>query len=291
MVTVLFTDIVDSAGLGGRLDAERARELLGQFFGAAAEELLALRGRPEKFIGDAVMAVFGLPHVHEDDALRALRAGLAIRGRARRLGEAMGLDAPLAIRVGIESGEAATGLGPAGQLLVTGPGVNSAARLHAAAESGQVLAGETTHALTVGTVGFGRRRKVKAKGFDEPLDAYPVQSLMTRSARRTIPFVGRASEQAIIGQSMGLASTSGRPVLVTVVGEAGIGKSRLADEVTAGLSAAVLILRGQASAYTDTATFSPAAAIVSDLAGIASTDPPDKIRAALRELVATSPDL
>src|SRR5258708_1154308 len=79
MVTVRFADLADSTGLGSRLDAERARELLGQFFGAASEELLALRGRPEKFIGDAVMAVFGLPHVHEDDALRAVRAGLAIR--------------------------------------------------------------------------------------------------------------------------------------------------------------------------------------------------------------------
>src|SRR5258708_12261020 len=85
MVTVVFADIVDSTGLGSRLDAERARELLGQFFGAASEELLALRGRPEKFIGDAVMAGFGLPHVHENTALRARRAGLAIRPRPPRL--------------------------------------------------------------------------------------------------------------------------------------------------------------------------------------------------------------
>ena len=84
MVTVLFADLVDSTGLAQRLDPERAREVLGRFFDAATEELQALRGRPEKFIGDAVMAVFGLPTVHEDDALRAVRAGLAIRGRTRR---------------------------------------------------------------------------------------------------------------------------------------------------------------------------------------------------------------
>src|SRR6202163_1294442 len=96
VVTVLFADIVDSTGLGARLDAERARELLGQFFGAASEELLALRGRPEKFIGDAVMAVFGLPSVHEDDALRAVRAGMEIRERVRRLGRSEGLTEPLA---------------------------------------------------------------------------------------------------------------------------------------------------------------------------------------------------
>src|SRR5438094_7888040 len=97
MVTVLFTDLVDSTGLAQRFDAERARDLLGRFFDAVSEELIALRGRPEKFIGDAVMAVFGLPHVHEDDALRAVRAGLAIRERVRRLGASLGLVPPLAV--------------------------------------------------------------------------------------------------------------------------------------------------------------------------------------------------
>src|SRR6266550_5258106 len=105
MVTVLFADLVDSTGLGQRLDAERAREVLGRFFAVATEELQALRGRPEKFIGDAVMAVFGLPHVHEDDAIRAVRAAMAIRERVRRLGRAEGLEAPLEVRIGIESGE------------------------------------------------------------------------------------------------------------------------------------------------------------------------------------------
>ena len=85
MVTVLFADLVDSTGLSQRLDPERAREVLGRFYDVAVEELVALRGQPEKFIGDAVMAVFGLPQVHEDDALRAVRAGLAIRARVARL--------------------------------------------------------------------------------------------------------------------------------------------------------------------------------------------------------------
>jgi len=285
VVTVLFADIVDSTGLGRRLDPERSREVLGQFFDAAAEELLALRGRPEKFIGDAVMAVFGLPQVHEDDALRAVRAGLAIRARARRLGEAVGLGEPLQVRIGIESGEVAMGRGPSGQLLVTGPVVNMAARLQSAARPGQLLAGLTTHALTTTKVSFGRRRRVKAKGFDSALDAFPVEGLTVRSTRRTIPFVGRASEQAVLDQSLGLASTTGRPVLVTVVGEPGIGKSRLADELAAGVGAAVVILRGQGRSSTDTATFSPAAAIIGDLAGIDAGDPPEKIRRQLRELV------
>ena len=285
MVTILFADIVESTRLSGHLDAERSREVLGQFFKAAAEELLALRGRPEKFIGDAVMAVFGLPHVHEDDALRAVRAGLAIRARTRRLGEAAGLPEPLEVRVGIESGEAATGRNPSGQMLVTGPVVNTAARLQTAALAGQLLAGPTTHALTTEKVSYGRRRRIRAKGFDSTLEAFPVEGLSTRSARRTIPFVGRASEQAVLDQNLGLASSSGRPVLVTVVGEPGIGKSRLADELAAGVGAAVVVVRGQPRSYTDTATFSPVAAIIGDLAGIDAGDPPEKVRRLLRELV------
>ena len=285
MVTVLFADIVDSTGLGGRLDPERSREVLGQFFGAAAEELLALRGRPEKFIGDAVMAVFGLPHVHEDDALRAVRAAVAIRSRTHRLGEAAGLSEPLQVRIGIESGEAAMGRNPSGQVLVTGPVVNAAARLQTAAQPSEILAGRTTHALTINSVSSGRRRRIRAKGFNNALDAYPVDGLSTRSARRTIPFVGRTNEQAILDQSLGLATSSGRPVLVTVVGEPGIGKSRLADELAAGVGALVVVLRGQARSYTDTATFSPAAAIVGDLAGIEVDDPPERRRDLLRQLV------
>jgi class 3 adenylate cyclase/tetratricopeptide (TPR) repeat protein len=288
MVTVLFADIVDSTALARRLDPERSREVLGAFFDAAAEELQALRGRPEKFIGDAVMAIFGLPQVHEDDALRAIRAGLAIRGRTRQLASAAGLDEELQVRVGVESGEAATGVGPAGQLLVTGSVVNAASRLQTAALPGQVLAGPTAHTLTTNKVSFGRRRRVKAKGFDEPIDAYPVDGLTTRSTRRTIPFVNRVSEQAILGQSLGLASTTGKPVLVTIAGEPGIGKSRLAEELAAGMSATVRILRGQPRGYGDSSTFSPLVAIVSELACVEASDPPDTIKRCLRELVETS---
>jgi class 3 adenylate cyclase/tetratricopeptide (TPR) repeat protein len=285
MVTVLFADLVDSTGLARRLDPERAREVLSGFFDAAAEELHALRGRPEKYIGDAVMAVFGLPRLREDDAVRAVRAGLAIRGRVRRLSEAARLANPIEVRIGVEAGEAATGIGPAGQLLVTGPVVNAAARLQAAAQPGEVLAGPTARALGAERVVFGRRRRVRAKGFDGPLDAFAVEGLTTRSARSTIPFVDRVGEQAILGQSLGLASTSGKPVLVTVVGEPGVGKSRLAEELAAGLSAGVPVLRGRARGYTESATFSPVTAIVGDLAAVEPDEPAEATRAKLRNLV------
>src|SRR3989440_12850937 len=151
------------------------------------------------------MAVFGLPHVHEDDALRAVRAGLAIREAVHRLSDALALTGDgspgLEVRIGIETGEAAVGRSPTGQLLVTGPVVNLAARLQAAAQPGQVLVGQTTSILTSANVSYARRRRVRAKGFDSSVDAYAVGGLTPRSARRTIPFVGRASEQAILGQS------------------------------------------------------------------------------------------
>ena len=197
MVTVLFADLVDSTGLAQRLDPERAREVLGRFFDAATEELQALRGRPEKFIGDAVMAVFGLPAVHEDDALRAVRAGLAIRGRLRRLGDALGLPQPLEVRVGIESGEAATGTGPAGQLLVTGPVVNAAARLQTAASPGEVLVGRDTIALTETAVSFGDRRDVVAKGFDTRSPGSPSRgSACGRRGARSRSSGARASSRS-----------------------------------------------------------------------------------------------
>ena len=285
MVTVLFADLVDSTGLAQRLDAERAREILGYFFEAASEELLALRGRAEKFIGDAVMAVFGLPTVHEDDALRAVRAGLAIRARTRRLSESLGLTTPLDVHVGIESGEAATGLGPAGQLLVTGPVVNAAARLQTAAAPGEVLAGETTVALTTNAVSYGDQRQATAKGFDgDTIAGFAVQTLTPRSARRTIPFVGRSSELAILRESLHRATSTGHPVLVSVLGEPGIGKSRLADELTAIVEDEVPVLVGRARPFTDTATFSPAATIVAELAGLEEDDPDEKAKRRLREL-------
>ncbi len=286
VVTVLFADLVDSTGLAQRLDAERAREVLGRFYDAATQELLNLRGRPEKFIGDAVMAVFGLHQVHEDDALRAVRAGLAIRDRAHRLREDLGLAQELEVRVGIESGEAATGSGPSEQLLVTGSVVNAAARLQSAASPGEVLIGATAHALTRFAVSFADARDVAAKGFEEPLRAHPVQGLSTRSVRRTIPFVGRGRELNTLREAFHDVVAAGTPSLVTIVGEAGSGKTRLADELFAGLEPGVAVLHGHAQVPAGSASFAPVAAIVRQLAGIDDDDPPQRITERLHELVA-----
>jgi len=285
VVTVLFADLVDSTGLAQRIDAERARDVLGRFYDAATQELLNLRGRPEKFIGDAVMAVFGLQQVHEDDALRAVRAGLAIRARTHRLHEELGLDHDLEVRVGIESGEAATGAGPSEQLLVTGSVVNAAARLQTAAAPGEVLVGATTHSLTLSAVSYGDRRHVEAKGFAAPLAAYLVAGLSTRSVRRTIPFVGRSDELTTLRSAFHRVVEAGRPSLVTISGEPGSGKSRLADELIAGLDPGVAVLHGRTQVAAGSSSFAPVAAIVRRLARIEEHEPPDNAMARLRELV------
>jgi predicted ATPase len=179
----------------------------------------------------------------------------------------------------------ATGWGPAGQSLVTGPVVNAAARLQTAADPGQVLVGETTYALTRAAVSFRARRDVRAKGFDRPLAAFPVEALTARSTRRTIPFVGRAAELALLRGGLSRATGTGQPVLVTVLGEPGIGKSRLADEFTAGVGGDAIVLAGHTRSYTDTATFAPAAGVVGELAGFREDDQHAASSAKLRALV------
>jgi len=124
IVTILFADLAASTELAARLDPERFREAMAAFYAMVSSELESLRGRAEKFVGDAVMAVFGLPLAHDDDALRAVRAGVVIRDRTARLGEELALPVPLRVRVGINTGSVAAGSAPSGQPLVSGAAVN-----------------------------------------------------------------------------------------------------------------------------------------------------------------------
>jgi class 3 adenylate cyclase/tetratricopeptide (TPR) repeat protein len=286
MVTVLFADLVDSTHLTSHLDPERMRDLQAAFYEAATRELLALRGQPEKFIGDAVMAVFGLPRAHEDDALRAVRAGLVIQTRTVRLARHLGLHGePLKVRVGVESGIVASGVSPGGQLLVTGPAVNAAARLQTAARPGEVLIGATTYQLTLNSVSVGDERKVAAHGFDDGLIAYPVRSLTARSARRTIPLVGRRAEMDLLRTTLARVAATRRPHLFTILGEAGIGKSRLVDELVAGLEEPSTAMVGRIQPPDWGSTFSPLNEMVRALAGVGQDAPVEQIRTALEAVV------
>jgi class 3 adenylate cyclase/tetratricopeptide (TPR) repeat protein len=285
MVTVLFADIAGSTKLAARLDPERFREVLGAFYRMASDELSSLRGRAEKFVGDAVMAVFGLPDAHDDDALRAVRAGLSVRDRVERLGEELGLDAPLQVRVGINTGRVVASSGRADDFLVSGAAVNLAARLQQVAEPGEVVVGDTTWLLTREAAQFGEMRTVDAKGFAEAVQARPVVSLTPQSTRRTIPLVGRRRDLDLLTWTVERAAETRRAHLVTVVGEPGIGKSRLIQELVAGLPDNGEILTGRASEFGEDVTFAPLVDLVRRRLGVSGEVDADEVRARLKEVV------
>ncbi len=285
IVSVLFADLTDSTTLASALDPERFREVQAGFFRTASECLSALRGRVEKFAGDAVMAVFGMVRAHDDDALRAVRAAWEIQERAARLSDELNLPAPLRVRVGVASGPAVVGAGPADQLFVSGPTVNLAARLQQAAEPGEILVGETTRQLTAGSIATGASRPIEAKGFPDPVTVWPVVSLSERSARRTIPLVGRRRELTLLTETLGRARETSRLHLVTLIGEPGIGKSRLVDYFIESLGDDVRVLRGRVSRFEEDAPFAPLADMIRGEMGSDASSAPEDEAKLLRSLL------
>jgi class 3 adenylate cyclase/tetratricopeptide (TPR) repeat protein len=288
VVTVLFADLARSTELANSLDPERFREVMAAFYAMVQTELESLRGTAEKFSGDAVMALFGLPHAHEDDALRAVRAGLIIRDRTERLGRELGLPLPLEVHVGINSGPVATGTVPArgpGQSLVSGVAVNLAARLQQAAGPGEVLVGETTYQLTMNSVRFGEPRRVAARGFGEEMEAWPVEAISARSTRRTIPLVGRGRELALIRDTLERVVDTSRAHLVTLLGETGIGKTRLVQELSARAPEGTRILSGRTGEFEEDVTFAPVAEMVRQELALGQDARADDVRQRLHEVV------
>jgi class 3 adenylate cyclase/tetratricopeptide (TPR) repeat protein len=285
VVTVAFADLAGSTELAARLDPERFREVISAFYREATTAVGALRGRVEKFAGDSVMAVFGLPHAHDDDALRAVRAGLEIRDRTARLGSSLGLPVALQVRVGVNTGAVSTGSGPADQFLVSGAAVNLAARLEQAASPGEVLVGEMTHQLTMHAAMFDDGRLIAAKGFEDAVFAYPITALSARSSRRTIPIVGRRRELDLLTGTFERTRETSRAHLVTVLGEPGIGKSRLVEEFTSRLPEGAKVLTGRASEFAEDVIFSPIAEMIRREIGADLGTPASELAKRLEELV------
>jgi len=250
-----------------------------------AEELESLRGRAYNFAGDAVVGVFGLQHTHDDDALRAVRAGLGLVDRVGRLGEEIGLPVPLRIRVGIHTGPVAIGSEASEQGLIYGATVNLAARLQQAADPGTVLVSETSYLLSLSQVQYGPMREVEAKGFEDEARAWPVAALQRGSGRRTIPLVNRKRELRLLQDAFDGARETRRGHLVTLFGEPGIGKSRVVDEFVAGLPDDAKVLMGRASPFEEDVTFGPLAQILLHEMGEAAHAPPEALRARLEEIV------
>ena len=285
IVTVVFADLVGSTRLSAQIDAERYREVVTAFYQAVTEELESLRGRAYNFAGDAVVGVFGIPHAHDDDAIRAVRAALAIVKRVTELGQSLLLPVSLQCRVGVNTGRVAIGTEGAEAGLLYGAVVNAAARIQQAAEPGTVLAGETTWLITKDHVQYAERQEVQAKGFEGTLPAWPVLGLAPRSTRRTIPFVDRRRELRLLVETFERAQEARRGHMVTLLGEPGIGKSRVVEEFLAGLPEAIRVLTGRASPFEEDITFGPVAQILLQEIGEPPDAPPEQLEASLEELV------
>jgi len=273
VVTVLFCDVVGSTALGESVDPEALQGLLARYFERMKGIVESHGGSVEKFIGDAVMAVFGVPVVHEDDALRACRAAVEMRDALPELG--------VEGRIGVNTGEVLTGTE---ERLATGDTVNVAARLEQAAEAGEVLLGAQTLRLVAPAVEVGEERLLELKGKSEPVAAHPLLAVQEAPERsHASRFIGRERELAKLVDAWERALAGPGCQLVTVVGDAGVGKSRLVAEALDSLDARVV--RGRCLPYGEGITYWPVIEVVKQLAALPS-DPAAAV--AVRSLLGES---
>lgn len=276
-VTVLFSDLVGSTALGERLDSESLREVMDGYFTEMKDVLERHGGIVEKYIGDAIMAIFGLPRAHEDDALRAVRAASEMGTALSSLNADLERywDVTLSNRTGINTGEVVVGDSASGQRLATGDAVNVAARLEQAAPAGHVLIGESTYRLVRDAVQVEVIDPLKLKGKSGPLTAFRlIEAVRDTSVSRRLnaPMIGRESELRLIQAAFRNAVAYSTSQVVTVLGDAGAGKSRLVEEAVNQLGAAARTLRGRCLSYGEGITFWPVAEIVRQGARISDND-------------------
>jgi len=289
LVTVLFADIVGSTAIGASHDPEVVRRTLSRAFAEVRRALETHGGTVEKFIGDAVMAVFGIPLTHDDDADRAVRAAFALRERIAAL-NASGRFA-LELRIGVNSGQVVTG--DSGETLVTGEAVNAGARLQAAAAPNEILVGALTHQLTEGGVRYGAMREIEAKGIGrlkvwaaaELASALPAQHRGIAGLRA--PLIGRDDELRLLVESHRKLAAEQRAALVTLFGNAGVGKSRLVAEFVEAIGAD-RVRRGRCLPYGEGITFWPVLEVLRSDAGIDALDSQQDVARKLRAAVFTA---
>ncbi|MDP9255239.1 MAG: AAA family ATPase [Actinomycetota bacterium] len=268
-VTLLFCDVTGSTALGERLDPESLRGVMARYFDAARIVVERHGGSVEKFIGDAVMAVFGIPVLHEDDALRAVRAAAELRDGLAELNERLLREygTTLELRIGVNTGEVVTGTQ---EHLATGDAVNVAARLEQAAQPGEILIGAETRALVRDSAVVDAVDSMELKGKAAPVAAYRLVSVRSEppSRRRTGAMVGRTRELGRLQAALAQAEADRSCQLFTVLGAAGVGKSRLAYEFLTQLDGATVV-RGGCLSYGDGITYWPVVEVVKQLLGSA----------------------
>ncbi len=288
LVTVLFADLVGFTGRSESSDPEQIRELQRAYFGVVAAEVERYGGSVEKYIGDAAMALFGVPVAHDDDAERGLRAALAIREGVSALDDA------LEVRIGVNTGEVVGGPGgpQQGEYSVSGDAVNVAARLQQSAQPNEILVGGTTRGLAYEAFGFVPREAMPLKGRAESVEAWRLEGALAEPAR------GRGGEARLVGRERELGALEsaleeardGRGLMVALVGEPGIGKSRLALEIlrraeSSGFSTAWTSSRSYASVF----PYHLVGQLVPQLLGQSNGETPDT-EAALRDAGAEADD-
>jgi class 3 adenylate cyclase/tetratricopeptide (TPR) repeat protein len=287
VVTVLFADLTASTELASRLDPEDLRGILTPFFEAMVEEITAYGGTIQKFIGDAVVAVFGVPAAHEDDPERAVRAALAMYRRLRRVNDELKSSGrpELQMRIGVNTGEVVTARGIDREGLVTGEPVNLAARLETLARPGTIFVGDRTHRDTRHAIDYRSLGAVSVKGISRPVTAWEVvgeaEARPAAGPTAAAPMVGRDSELELLRLLLSRTIREGRASLATVVGPAGIGKSRLGWEFMAAVrreAPSVRMVRGRCLPYGAGLTYWPLAEILKADAGIMDSDPPEAIQ-------------
>ena len=269
LATLLFADLVGSTALGDKLDPEHARDLLEQFYDAMEAEIALGGGTVEKFIGDAVVAVFGAPAAQEDHAERALQTALWMLERLRKL-----FGDRLALRIGVNSGEVVVGRPREGSSFATGDAVNVAARLEQAAAPGQVLVGERTATLVGDAFEFGEPSTVEAKGKKDGVVARQLRRMVAPRRPRgghglVGTFVGRGRELDWLQQ----VSVTSEPRFALVVGEPGLGKTALVRELRERLPAGTTFRLGRCLSYGRSVTYSPLADVLRQELGLRVEDP------------------
>jgi class 3 adenylate cyclase/tetratricopeptide (TPR) repeat protein len=286
---VLFCDVVGFTPLSEARDPEAVRELLSQYFAVARTVITRYGGVVEKFIGDAVMAVWGTPVATEGDAERAVRAALDLVGAVAELGAEAGVPG-LAARAGVVTGEVAVTLGAVGEGMVAGDAVNTASRVQAAAEPGWVLADGATQRLTGNAIGFADAGEHQLKGKAEPQQLWQAVRVLAavggsqRVDGLEAPLTGRDAELRTIRDLFHAAADRRVPRLVLVSGPAGVGKSRLGwefEKYADGLKAQLWWHRGRCLSYGEGVAFWALAEIVRQRLGIAEEDPPEAAAAKL----------
>jgi len=278
VVSILFCDLKGSTSLGESLDPESLREVMSRYFEVMSAAITRHGGTIEKYIGDAVMAVFGLPRVHEDDALRAVRAAQAMQDGLRELNAEFErvYGVTLANRIGVNTGEVVAGDATTGQRLVTGDAVNVAARLEQAAGDTETLIGPLTHRLVRGVVEVEELEPLSLKGKAETVPAFRLVSIRDAFANDPLTsrqaLVGRSDEFTTLLDALADVGESRRTRGLLVLGEAGVGKTRLIDEFTAAAGGSARVLRGRCLSYGNGITFWPIVEAVRAAAGVENGD-------------------